>query len=415
MSLIGPDKKNSKTGWLVTASVILVAMIGAAVCLGIRFLNKRADVSPSDIAPEPVAVSLSDTSVEVGKRLSYQLSASGGKNIVFRSSDEAVATVDETGLVKGVATGECTVTAENEDGSRADCRVTVKKVCYLSIDDGPTDSTESILAVLKEYDVKATFFVVGSRNSYLHLTKNMEEQGCVVGLHSDAHVFKTCYATNSSFFRGIELLADSVNQYIEKPCTLLRFPGGTNTSRCKPLWMRRNLNGAADLGYRVFDWTATSADTSPKASANYSFKSVKKTCTEDEEIILMHDRWFNVEALKKIIPYLREKGYIFATLNLYPDESYHFMPRYSKDHKDQPAKSVRITHKNYPIYQGGQGYLTAVMNPENSTDFVRWESADPSIASVDATGCVRALKKGETDIYAITSSGQRGSCHVTVL
>ena len=36
----------------------------------------------------------------------------------------------------------------------------IKKV-YLTFDDGPSDNTNEILDILKEYDVKATFFVVG--------------------------------------------------------------------------------------------------------------------------------------------------------------------------------------------------------------------------------------------------------------
>ena len=393
--------------------IILAMLVAAVLFLSPKWLAGKK-VSPSDLHTDPTKIILSDASVEIGKRLSFQLSASGGNNIVYRSSDQAVAEVDENGLIKGVGIGECTVTAENDEGSSADCHVTVKKACYLTIDDGPTDSTEKILAVLKEYQVNATFFVVGSLNKNLYLTKNMEEQGCVVGLHSDSHVFSKCYATNHSYLRGIEILSAKVKGYTGKQCTLLRFPGGTNTSQCDPLWMRRSLNGAADMGYRVFDWTATTADTSGKASAEYSFNSVKKTCTEDEEIILMHDRWFNVAALKKIIPYLRDKGYIFVTLDLYPDESYHFTPRYSKTNADLPASSVRITYQNYAVYAGEAAYLTAVMNPINSTDFVLWESSDTSIATVDVTGCVKALKKGEADITAKTSSGQRSVCHIIV-
>ncbi|MBQ9901225.1 MAG: Ig-like domain-containing protein [Clostridia bacterium] len=401
---------------LVLSGSSLIVILGIVGVLFLTSAQKNAvkdEVSHSDHISEPKEIVLSDSSVEVGKRLTYQLSVSGGKQIVFRSSDESVATVDENGLIKGNAIGNCTVTAENENGSTAECRVTVKKVVYITIDDGPTKYTDEILAVLKEYDAKVTFFVVGSY--YLNLTKDMEEQGCVVGLHSDSHIFKQCYATNYSYFRGIEILSDKVMKYTGKRCKLLRFPGGTNTSRCEPLWMRRNLNGAADMGYRVFDWTATTADTSDYGSAAYSLKNVKKSCTEDEEIILMHDRWFSADTLRKIIPYLKDSGYLLETLDRYPDNCYYFTPIYSKTHKDLPSKSVKITHKTFQIYEGKDAFLTAEMNPVDSTDFVRWESSDTSIVTVDATGHIKALRQGQADITAITSSGHRGSCHVTVI
>ena len=389
-------------------------MITAILCLLSCCSEEDGDVNmvSPDVVSAPAVVSMSDTAIELGKGLRYELKASGGERIAFSTSDESVATVDQNGVVTAVGLGKCVVSAENEDGSVAGCDVQVKKTCYLTIDDGPTENTEAILKVLKDYDVKATFFVVSS--NYLYLTKQMREQGCAVGLHSYSHVFKKCYATEYSYFYGIDLLSDIVESYTGTRTNLLRFPGGTNNSSCDALWMRRNLNGAIDMGYRVFDWTASSADTSKNASADYSFKSVKKTCTEDVEIILMHDRNFNVAALKKIIPYLRRNGYVFATLDQYPEESYHTVPRYSHSHQDLPATSVRITHKTFTIEKGGSILLYARMTPAESTDYVRWESADKSIATVSASGNVTGKKKGKTDIYAITSSGKKGVCHITV-
>ena len=416
--------KKSKSGSLIKklmlvvgASGILVVLMWGAFVFAQGWLDSQqkapsADVSAADESEEVPVLSVNETSVEIGKGLSFQLTATGGQQIVYSSSDEQIAVVDENGLIRGTGIGACTVTAQNEYGSKADCAVNVRKVCYLTIDDGPTENTEKILALLKEYDVKATFFVVSSH--YLNLIKNMREQGCAVGLHSYSHIFKRCYASAHSYFYGIDMLADTVEKYTGERCVLLRFPGGTTTSRCDPLWMRRNLNGAEDLGYRVFDWTATTGDTSPHASADFSVKNVKKTCTEDVEILLMHDRSLNLSALKKFIPYLREQGYIFETLDNYPEKSYHFKPKYSRKHPDLPSKSVKVTHETFSIFAGNEILLVAKMNPLDSTDFVRWESSDPSIASVNSVGHVKALKPGKADIYAITSSGQRSVCHMTV-
>ena len=403
--------------FVVGAAGVLVVLMWLVFVFADRWLNKQPEVSDSDISQtdaseQSVEVKLNTESVDVGKGLKVQLTATGGQNIVFHSSDEGIATVDENGLVEGASVGQCTVTAKNEYGSSVDCTVNVKKVCYLTIDDGPTDNTENLLALLKEYDVRVTFFVVNSQ--YLNLTKNMQDQGCVVGLHTNSHVFKMCYASYYSYFYGIDTLSKKVEKHTGKRCELLRFPGGTNNTRCDPLWMRRNLNGALDLGYRVFDWTATAGDTSKKASAAFSFSNVKKTVTDDEEIVLMHDRALNLAALKKIIPYLRDKGYIFETLDNYPEHSFYFQPIYSRDHKDIPSRSVEVTHKTFSIYAGNEILLVARMNPVESTDYVRWESSDPSIASVNSVGHVNALKKGKVDIIAITSSGKRGVCHMTV-
>ncbi len=412
-------KKNTvkKIVALLVTAVVLIVTMRLALGLIENKLNagdtvSLSDVSRSDRESVSAAVSLQEEEIVLGKGLSLQLNASGGSRIVYRTSDEAVASVDENGTVTGTGVGQCSVIAENETGSSAECKVTVKKVCYLTIDDGPTDHTEAILKVLKENDVRATFFVVSS--SKLYLTKNMIDQGCVVGLHSYSHVFKKCYATNYSYFYGLDLLSDVVEEHTGTRTNLIRFPGGVSNSRCNPLWMRRMVNGANDFGYRTFDWTSTAGDTSRKASASYSFENVKKTCVRDEEILLMHDRSFNVTALKKIIPYLKKQGYIFETLDKYPQESYIGIPQYSRKHEDLPSTSVRITHKTFSINKGDSIVLVAQMTPIDSTDYVRWESSDPTVADVKRSGCVYGLRKGTADIYAITSSGKKGVCHLTV-
>ena len=88
----------------------------------------------------------------------------------------------------------------------------------------------------------------------------------------------------------------------------------------------------------------------------------------------MHDRSLNVPALKKIIPYLREQGYIFSTLDHYPEKSYHTMPIYSRDHADLPSKSVSITHATYSIYAGGEILLVRGTNDE-IVNLERYEQA----------------------------------------
>ena len=59
--------------------------------------------------------------------------------------------------------------------------------------------------------------------------------------------------------------------------------------------------------------------------------------------------------------------------------------------------------------------LTATVSPDNATDkSVTWTSANETIATVDATGKVTALKAGSTDITATTANGKSASCRITV-
>lgn len=64
---------------------------------------------------------------------------------------------------------------------------------------------------------------------------------------------------------------------------------------------------------------------------------------------------------------------------------------------------------------GAQLQLNATVSPENTTDKnVVWASSDPSVATVDENGLVKAIAKGEAKITASSSNGKSAECAVTV-
>lgn len=202
-----------------------------------QYKTDKACVSASNtISNENLnVVSISDNSIELGKGISYQLKSSSA-NVVWKSSNEEIARVDENGLVKGVNVGECVVTAADNQGDSAQCNVRVKKTCYLTFDDGPNENTVDILGVLKEHNVKATFFVVSSK--YLNLTKQMQEQGCLVGMHTYNHDYKKCYKTYYSYYYGLEKLSKKIESFTGTQPDIIRFPGGTSNTSSDPLLMK---------------------------------------------------------------------------------------------------------------------------------------------------------------------------------
>ena len=64
---------------------------------------------------------------------------------------------------------------------------------YLTFDDGPSNITSSILDILKEKEVKATFFVVyKDTNQARENLKRMSEEGHTIGVHSYSHQYLVC-------------------------------------------------------------------------------------------------------------------------------------------------------------------------------------------------------------------------------
>ncbi len=81
-----------------------------------------------------------------------------------------------------------------------------------------------------------------------------------------------------------------------------------------------------------------------------------------------------------------------------------------------PVAGVSLDKTELYMEKGDTETLVATIMPVNATDQrVEWSSANSSVATVDQTGKVRAIKNGETDIIATASNGQQAVCHVKVL
>ena len=76
---------------------------------------------------------------------------------------------------------------------------------YLTFDDGPSIYTNKILDILKEYDIKATFFVTGKDEpEYTELYQRIVEEGHTLGLHSYSHNYSELYASTERFINDFE-------------------------------------------------------------------------------------------------------------------------------------------------------------------------------------------------------------------
>lgn len=76
----------------------------------------------------------------------------------------------------------------------------LRKQVFLTFDDGPSRNTDLILDILKEYDVKATFFVIGKTDEASKAAyKRIVEEGHTLGMHSYSHAYDKVYASREAF------------------------------------------------------------------------------------------------------------------------------------------------------------------------------------------------------------------------
>ena len=187
----------------------------------------------------------------------------------------------------------------------------------LTFDDGPDIKyTPKILDILKEKDVKATFFLVGKNvEKYPEVARKIQEEDHSIGSHTYSHKSLIPLSKTEIYkeiMKGEEIIQEVIG---EKP-TLFRPPRGVYTSYALKL-LEENR-------YTIVLWDTTSEDWSEIRHTDIIKKVIRKT--KNGSIVLMHDsgdifknfggnRINTVKALPLIIDKLREEGFEFVTID----------------------------------------------------------------------------------------------------
>ncbi|UPQ80144.1 polysaccharide deacetylase family protein [Flavobacterium azooxidireducens] len=188
-----------------------------------------------------------------------------------------------------------------------------EKKVYLTFDDGPTpEITEWVLAQLKKYDFKATFFCIGNNiEKHPELFNQLIMDGHAIGNHTFNHV-KGWNTPNKTYLKEVEKCEGmiqhySINQNLSK---LFRPPYG----KIKPLQSRK----LRKLGYKIIMWDVLSADYKQTITKEKCLENVVKN-VESGSIIVFHDSikaFPNLEyVLPKTLQFLSENGYQCEIIN----------------------------------------------------------------------------------------------------
>lgn len=173
---------------------------------------------------------------------------------------------------------------------------------YLTFDDGPIpEATPFVLDVLKEHNIKATFFMVGDNvRKYPLIYERVKAEGHQIGNHTFNHI--------SGFKHSIKTYSDNAekaNTYLHSH--LFRPPHG---------WMRLTQYARLRKKYRIVMWDLVTRDYSKWMTAEDVLNNVKRY-TRNGSIITFHDSLKSIEKLKTALPqaiiWLKEQGYEFRT------------------------------------------------------------------------------------------------------
>ncbi len=198
-----------------------------------------------------------------------------------------------------------------------------KNRVFLTFDDGPSSNvTPKVLDVLKENDIKATFFICNYADDKKPLIQRMINEGHTIGIHGYSHDYAKIYKSDDAFMNNIYRLRDKLKADFGYEATLIRFPGGSSNSISKNYSkgiMGRLVKRVEKEGFIYHDWNVSSNDATgttvkTKTIINATINTLVK---KRNNVVLMHDsssKTTTAAALPEIIVRAKQKGYIFLPL-----------------------------------------------------------------------------------------------------
>ena len=308
--------------------------------------------------------------------------AASDRAVAWSSSDRSVATVDKTGTVQGLKPGTATVTATAE-GKSGTCAVTVKAKA-VNVTEVTLDRIELTLTEGETGTLTATVRPDNADNKKVKWSSDKTEIATVDGAGKVTAV-----------------------KAGEAVVTVTTEDGG-KTASCK-VTVKAKAVSVTEVTLDKTELTLTEGETETLTATvrpdNADNKKVK--WSSDKTEIATVDGAGKVTAVKAgeaVVTVTTEDGGKTASCKV------------TVKAKTVPVTGVDVKPWSVTIGANGTTKLTCTVAPSNATNRnVRWESDNPSVATVDSDGNVRAVSAGVAKVSAVTEDGGfRSGCTVTV-
>ncbi|MBD5460230.1 MAG: polysaccharide deacetylase [Lachnospiraceae bacterium] len=295
--------RQKQAGWLKKAGVVFLAvslLCSVSLCIFLMFQVGRLEEDVGELKSL-----LEEQSARNEEMTSQKKSEADVEDTENSGSDAAEG--DNSDRQQEPLQVE-TIPEEAQVDSDLELDENIRKI-YLTFDDGPSSNTDKILDILAEYDVKATFFVIGktdqrSREALVRIV----EEGHTLAMHSYTHKYDEVYGSVESFAEDFTKLQDYLYEVTGVKSMVYRFPGGSsNKLKARKLEMREYIDWLNEQGVVYFDWNVASGDA---AARTLSADEIVKNCMDGlkknykTSVILMHDasgRPTTVEALPRLL------------------------------------------------------------------------------------------------------------------
>lgn len=196
------------------------------------------------------------------------------------------------------------------------------KYVYLTFDDGPSRNSQKILDILDQYDIPATFFVLGAsinaNSESREILNRMIEEGHYIGLHSMTHDKNILYGSNgpTNFVKemtDVKALVSKLTDGFES--SICRAPYGTGGGT----FNEGHLMAIQQANIKCWDWDVDSLDWKYSQDSSTVFQIVQNQTqinhSKNNLIVLFHEKDSTVAVLPEVIRYYQDLGYEFLSYN----------------------------------------------------------------------------------------------------
>ena len=339
------DEKGKKIKQIIIYVIILLSVLCCSILAGVKAAqtykigetkNKSSEIAKNGKSQVKINRNISDAdnaeNTEIEDNKSKENSV---ENII---SNVVENTVTATNEIKNEDTKN-TIDSNSKDTNTStsntkDYSNFVKKVdniyngeegkrVFLTFDDGPSKSvTPHILNLLKFHNIKATFFVLGSRVKLNpDIVKREYDEGHYIANHGYSHKYSSIYAKPENVIEEYNKTEAEIRKALNNQnysSHLFRFPGGSIGGEYNKIKKSANKQ-LREKQIAYLDWNALTSDAAGANTKEKILKNMKKTVGNYQNVVLlMHDapdKKLTYETLEDVINYLTEKGYSFKNFN----------------------------------------------------------------------------------------------------
>ena len=348
----------------------------------------KVTVSDKEINVTGVQLNKTETSLLVGGSETLVATIlpenATNKNVTWKSSDAAIATVDASGKVTGVKAGEATITVTTEDGGKtATCKVTVSD---------------------KEIDVTG----VTLNKTVLSLETGASETLTATVTPEDATNKNVTWKSSDESVATVDASGKVTGVKAGEATITVTTEDGGKTATCKVTVSDKEINvtgvqlNKTETSLLVGGSETLVATILPENATN---KNVTwKSSDESVATVDASGKVTGVKAGEATITVTTEDGGKTATCKV------------TVSNKEVNVTSIALNKSTLTLKVGASETLTATIAPANASNTnVTWKSSNATIATVDASGKVTGVAKGTATITVTTvDGGKTATCKVTV-